>query len=165
MAKIKPIEQVPFTNSLGHTLNVGDNVLVVTTCTGFTNIKAGKYLGSRSYTGYNGTGVSVSVEVIESKMKLVHKETGKEWDYKAFAENVPYPVHPQIDWRLTSQVERNAISNKYADDQKAWLDKRTEDQKDYHLVDFPYPRRTTLQLNRIFPLNLEAKAFVGKRII
>ena len=40
MAKAKPIEKVPFTNSLGHVLNVNDNVLVVTTCTGFTHILA-----------------------------------------------------------------------------------------------------------------------------
>lgn len=40
-------EAVPFTNDFGQVINPGDDVVVVTTCTGNTNTTRGKYLGLR----------------------------------------------------------------------------------------------------------------------
>jgi hypothetical protein len=48
-------EIVPFTNDFGQVINPGDEVVVVTTCTGSTNTAKGKYVGMR--------GKSVQAEV------------------------------------------------------------------------------------------------------
>lgn len=40
-------EVIPFTNSFGQVINPGDDVAVVTTCTGNTCIAKGKYVGMR----------------------------------------------------------------------------------------------------------------------
>lgn len=48
-------EVVPFTNDFGQVINPGDEVVVVTTCTGNTNTQKGKYVGMR--------GKSVQAEV------------------------------------------------------------------------------------------------------
>lgn len=40
-------EAVPFTNDFGQVINPGDDVVVVTTCTGNTNTQKGKYVGMR----------------------------------------------------------------------------------------------------------------------
>ncbi len=48
-------EAIPFTNDFGQVINPGDDVVVVTTCTGSTNTQKGKYVGMR--------GKSVQAEV------------------------------------------------------------------------------------------------------
>ncbi|CAB4143277.1 hypothetical protein UFOVP447_108 [uncultured Caudovirales phage] len=48
-------EAVPFTNDFGQVINPGDEVVVVTTCTGSTNTQKGKYVGM--------SGKSVQAEV------------------------------------------------------------------------------------------------------
>ena len=58
---------VPFTNSFGQVINPGDEVVVVTHCTGSTNITKGKYLGMR--------GESVQAEVPDRKWTWFVKGT------------------------------------------------------------------------------------------
>lgn len=41
-------EAVPFTNDFGQVINPGDEVVVVTTCTGNTNTSKGIYVGMRN---------------------------------------------------------------------------------------------------------------------
>ena len=64
---------VPFTNDFGQVINPGDDVVVVTTCTGSTNTSKGTYVGMR--------GKSVQAEVEYTKYEWYNKETDEAGSY------------------------------------------------------------------------------------
>ena len=66
-------EVSPFTNDFGQVINPGDEVVVVTTCTGNTNTQKGKYVGMR--------GKSVQAEVEYMKYEWYNKETNEIGSY------------------------------------------------------------------------------------
>ena len=96
MGKRLPIDEVPFVNDLNQTIQPGDRVLVVTTCTGTVHVATGTYLGGRfskkvqrnfnwktdSYEeGKEVIVGSVSVAIDATHRVLRHKETNEKWDY------------------------------------------------------------------------------------
>ena len=66
-------EAIPFTNDFGQTINPGDEVIVITTCTKSTNTRKGKYVGM--------SGKSVQAEVEYTKFEWYNKETGEAGSY------------------------------------------------------------------------------------
>ena len=66
-------EVIPFTNDFGQVINPGDEVVVVTTCTGNTNTQKGRYVGMR--------GKSVQAEVEYTKFEWFNKDTGEAGSY------------------------------------------------------------------------------------
>ena len=64
---------VPFTNDIGQVINPGDDVLVVTHCTGSTYTARGKYVGM--------TGKSAQAEVEYTKYEWYNKDTDEAGSY------------------------------------------------------------------------------------
>ena len=71
-------EAIPFTNDFGQVINPGDEVVVVTTCTGNTNTQKGKYVGMR--------GKYVQAEVPSNAWAYFYKDTGERAPYNFGAE-------------------------------------------------------------------------------
>lgn len=73
-------EAVPFTNSIGQVINPGDDVAVITHCTGSTITYKGKYLGMR--------GNKVQAVVEDDSYTWVNSVTGEVGSYY----NIPAEV-------------------------------------------------------------------------
>ena len=157
MSKVKKIEEVPFKNQLDQVINPGDSIVIVTTCCKTTNIKLGRYLGSRTV-GNRWSGepnVKVSVEVDESHDRFVHKEDHDLWSNHVDGVKRPQytPAHyPGWGKTLTQlQIQENQIAHeKYKIELQAYNVLLEKKKQDYHWVRNPYKRRSTLQRNRIF---------------
>lgn len=152
-----PIEAEPFTSNSGHTFNPGDPAIAVTHGWGSANLRFGKYIGVRYYKKYwyrndNPKGVPcVVMEVVKSKKKLLHKETGAVYDRKA--ENaIPYPSFP-AHYRYGSP-EYNACHEQYDREISEYRAKVKELRKDYEYRDIEFIGRTMLQLNKIYPADI-----------
>lgn len=180
MSKPLPAAAVPYTNSLGHVINPGDDVLIVTTAYKSTNVYMGRYLGYRGE--IEDDCGSVVVAVTETRDRLVHKTTRETYDYyKIPGQTYPeYPVREnymdkpvavQRDWQpwrhttLTPQQlamyeadmeAYRAKSLEYQIEAKKWRDEHESEE-------YTYERRVTLQRNRIYPVNMPLKDFI-KRI-
>lgn len=107
-------EAVPFTNDFGQVINPGDEVVVVTTCTGSTNTQRGKYVGM--------SGKHVQAEVPSSSWAYYIKGTNERapsnfterlWkaglkyntpEFKALRDEVyaPYEYRQISDTRITT---------------------------------------------------------------
>ena len=116
-------EAIPFTNDFGQVINTGDDVVVVTTCTGNTNTRKGKYVGMR--------GKSVQAEVPSSSYAYFVKGTD---------ERAPHNFHERL---------RNA-GLKYPTPE--WTALRDEIYGPYEYRRTEGTRITTLQYNRVYKL-------------
>jgi len=85
-------DEVPFTNASGQVINPGDDVLVVTVCTGSVYTYTGKYLGMR--------GKSVQALVEDDSYTWVDSRTGQAGSYY----NIP------SEFRKYQKSKRNRIS-------------------------------------------------------
>lgn len=121
----------------GKTINPGDKVLCVVNGSGGADIHVGIYRGLYLQTGY------AAVDVQTYRKRLLHKETGAPYDFKAERDAIPYPSYYDE-------------SGKYVGyDDKAWKErskKVADRQADYHLVTSEYEWRTILQNNRMYLL-------------
>jgi hypothetical protein len=171
MALRKPVE-LPYENDLGHIINVGDKVLIVTT--GYSHsvsVRMGTYLGKIRDDKDSDYESGCVVMVDEERRVLRHKETNEELDWEKHIEPAtgPRPEYPtlhHVQWlsrvRLTDEqnkenAERQA-AHKVATD--LYNAKQVEVMKNFHHVYEPYTRRTTLQRNRIYPVNMGLKEFI-----
>lgn len=171
--KLKPFDLTDFVNEIGQTVKVGDDVVIVTHCTGSVGIGKGRYAGRRG----DDDNVRVLCEVDESHRKLVHKDTGAEYDYSTNGGHpeITRPVYPSRNifsssprdyWsRLTpeQEVAYQAAYKKYQEDYKVYQELVEETKKDYEFRDFPYVRITNLYLNRIFPIATALTNLIGQR--
>jgi hypothetical protein len=174
--RLKPYDAKPFTNDLKHTINPGDQVLVVTKCTGSVCVQVGRYVGRRDGVGYRSNATNVLVEFDEQHERWQHKETGAlvwEWSVSDPTVKFPswptYPRHP--GWsasqeQLKQHQDASAIiQKKYEDDQKAArAANKAYLEANYTKVVEKYVRRSTLQLNRIYPVNMSLSELDGKRL-
>lgn len=128
-SKLSSYFEIPFTNSLNQTINPGDDVVAVTTGYGHNvSIFKAKYLGMR--------GDRCVLDAQASTRKFVNAD-GQEYSWtQEFRELPPVSYHPYDTYRQRNE-EREALAK--------------ERRKGYEYKDFPYIRRTTLNLNRIFP--------------
>jgi hypothetical protein len=157
----KPLEVVPFTNSIGEVINPGDEVIIVTCSTGRVGSYVGKYLGLRTHKRYNNSQyVNVSVEKMTKSQRLVHNETGEEYDYKAERAVMKPPEYPVENTAYRWGPERSEEWNrKYAEYQKAVNEYSAairERRKDYSYKPFFVPRRGSLRKNVIFKRYINA---------
>ena len=137
------INEVEFTNSIGQTIKPGDDVVIVTTRTGNTYTYRGTYLGR-----HKNSGVSCIKQVRTSY--YVYKDTDKRVPYSFWNDlyneerewrdqNKP-AVLPTGHrwWNYSVEPGYEALHEKYM----SRVELKTGDR----------PRRTTLQLNRIFKI-------------
>jgi len=159
MAKLVPINEVEFKTQQGHVLKPGDPAIAVTTCTNSGHLRIGKYLGVRTG-GYGWRNSDcVVMEVQRTRSKLVHKDTGVEYDFKA--ENKLFPYSMLGEYPYPSYWFDKAATAAYEERMKAYQEasqKRNagikELRKDYVYKDFPYLGRTTLYRNNIYPADI-----------
>lgn len=90
---------VPFTNDFGQVINPGDEVVVVTTCTGSTNTAKGVYVGMH--------GKSVQAEVEYTKFEWYNKETDKAGSYY----HIPSELrsHRRVPSKRITTLQQNRI--------------------------------------------------------
>lgn len=173
---VKNYNVVSFINEFGDVIQPGEDVLIVTMCTKTTHVSKGRYLGSRG----ESNNINVVVEVDKSR-RIRRSLDGEEynWHYdwskiELGVERVEYKDHPPYHRNpysygtkefKTFNEEQSQISNafnirrqKYSDAQIAWLNIH------YPWVNEPYTRRTTLWMNRVYPINKGLDAFVGKKL-
>lgn len=157
--RIKPCEAVSFTNDLGHVIQPGDQVLIITSHYKKTRIGVGRYVGLRER--------AAVVEFDEVHEKTVHNENGSIWRWEAPGLESPKSPPYVNTWNATPAVraevqraaeEHRETYNQYHNALEAY--KVTN----YHVVKTPYVRRSTLQLNRIFPFSMKASELVGKSV-
>lgn len=170
--KLKPFDLTDFVNEIGQTVKVGDEVVIVTHCTGIVGIGKGRYAGRRG----EGDNVRVLCEVDEVHRKLVHKVTGEEYDYSTNGGHpeIKYPRYDNTNlrypgWSATAE-EREAYNKAYAErhakwdaEYKVYSAQIEETKKDYEFRDFPYVRITNLYLNRIFPIATALTNLIGQK--
>ena len=111
-------KELPFTNKFGDTINPGDAVYAITTCTHRTYITKGEYLGYVETSGYDYKTRSATlipkVQVRFPAVKYAHfdKKTGKlfnwnDYTYEYYKENVErqeIPTH-----RVSTLVYNNIL--------------------------------------------------------
>jgi len=135
----KPILVVEdFMNNIKQTIKPGDDVVVITTCTGRTNIARGIYVGTK-----NG---HVSCKKLQSRPQYRLKETGEVHEdfYSRQSEAVPYP---------RKGIEYVDYYNGYAEAQNNYYVRLAEFQALYDVEQVPYYRSTTLQYDRIYKID------------
>jgi len=137
--RIKPYEEVPFTNSYGMTLHPGDPAVAVTKCAGSANLHFGRYLGRR--------GNRVVMQIKKFRRVFEHRETKIPYDYEAASRANPYPPYPVGGSRNPEYANYRQKVEEYGR-----IDK--EMRKDYHYVSYPYIGYTELRSNKIFPGDL-----------
>ncbi len=110
----------PFTNTIGQTLNPGDDVVVVTNCTSRINVTTGKFAGVRRHMKTNeivGTSISdikrVHFERVYSEHGKIEEVKIKDYDYKLGKYNSEktgrrYDVVPVTEYRKTT-LQRNRV--------------------------------------------------------
>jgi hypothetical protein len=110
----------PFTNSIGQTLNPGDDVVVVTNCTSRVNVTTGKFAGVRRDMKTNeivGTSISdikrVHFERVYSEHGKIEEVKIKDYDYNLRKYNSEktgrrYDVVPVTKYRKTT-LHRNRV--------------------------------------------------------
>jgi hypothetical protein len=116
-------EVIPFTNDFGQVINPGDDVVVVTTCTGSTNTQKGKYVGMH--------GKSVQAEVPSSSYAYFVKGSD---------ERAPHNFHNEL---YKSGFNWNTPE---------WKALREKVYAPYEYRKIHGTRITTLQYNRIYKL-------------
>ncbi len=175
MAKLKPILKNPFTNDHGDVINPGDPILSVTKCTGSAYAAKGIYLGYRivrEATKDRPQEISVCVEQQLYRRVFVHKVTGKEWDYNTMQKlGHKYPTRQWYSktgiWDYITRTHgpgdpdadaKNAAEQtRYVDECAKYEAIEKQLKSDYHWVKIPYTRKTSLQLNKIYPLTLKVQ--------
>lgn len=156
MSKVFKTE--PFKNSIGQTINVGEEVLYVTTGYGH-NVTTGIGVYAGFYDYGNSQYYSKRVVVMKycPQTRYRHNETGIEVDYwwqDARVKAMTYPSYTEYYTQhkygtpeYKDGVERyKAACAKYQEDRQAIYD------NDYTAFKIPRWGRTTLQLNRIFKI-------------
>lgn len=137
------LNEVAFTNDIGQTIKPGDEVVIVTTCTGTTGTNRGTYVGRHKNGGVSCVKqVKTSYYVYkDSDMRVPYSDWTKlyqeqaEWREKNKPASLPSGQHW---WNYYNEPEYKAIHNNFME--------KMELKSEY------VPRRTTLQLNRIFKL-------------
>jgi len=162
MALRKPVE-LPYESDLGHTINVGDKVLIVTT--GYSHsvkVRMGTYLGKTKDDTNDDYEASVIVMVDEERKVLRHKETNEELDWEKHIEPAtgPRPEYPKLHFVQWQNAENEQRQAQYKTDMESYDAKRQTVMEQFHHVYEPYTRRTTLQRNRIYPVNMGLKEFI-----
>ena len=176
--RYKLIEEA-FTNKLGEVINVGDIVIIVTTCAHSVNVNKGAFLGFYETRGWNGKKeVRCVVGVDDEHEFRVHKTTGRKFrnlwsipdSLEPTAEQLgvedpgPSPQPSYSVWALppaeraayeVKRREHEEKSRKFYTARHAWLEKEFPPQKE------KFVRRTVLQKNKIFK---SADSLVGKRL-
>lgn len=150
--RIRPFEEVPFTNEIGQVVQPGDKIAVVTGSRN-AHISVGRYVGHRK--DHN----RVIVETDHHKEVSIHKETGEEFDSNKHVpmEYPSYPRYGQGNWD-TAYAE---YQKKYGE----WyeLNKKVRNEH-FKKVKIPYTVRRTLQLNRIFKIDTNLSALDGQTL-
>ena len=151
MIRRKPVIEQPFLNEWGHTINVGDEVIVITKSTGHVGINFGKYLGYRELKQYGADYKTTSVAINDFHTKSVHNVTGEEYVGWTSGGKYPegYPKCPSFDYGLKwKSPEYQAAQVVYNQEMQVWVDFH---KNNFHDIKIPYVRYTTLQLNMILP--------------
>lgn len=158
MAKVFKSES--FTNQLGQTVNVGDQIAYVTT--GWSNA----YVNHGVYAGYwenaIGNNYTPSKRVVVMKYsprtKYRHNETGIEVDYwwnDKRVKEIPYPqykdYYDHADYNNNREKYLAGIE-RYKLAVEEYNTARERIQDDYTMFKIPNWGRTTLQLNRIIKI-------------
>jgi len=149
------IHSVTFTSEAGHTFEPGDPAIAVTQCYRSAELRHGTYVGVRYYPRYSDEGKRpcVVMEIWKSKRKLVHKETGEEYNYKA-ERALEYPSYVGCYNYHTQNAEYERAVREYNEKRQAYYNAVKEMRKDYEYRKFRYVGRTMLQLNKIFPADI-----------
>jgi hypothetical protein len=167
MALRKPLE-IEYTNNLKQTIKPGDEILVITTGRGHgVSVAPGIYLGMTK----EGDRGQCIVMMKLSRNTFRHKETNEEFRYEKHGTKLPRPKYPTfhyVAWNsgtsLTpQQIQENKDRNDKFDEEMAVYEadyKKCVDS--FHYVSEPYERRSTLQRNRIYPINMPLKAFIDQ---
>lgn len=167
MKKITPFDAISFKNEVGDVIKPGDPIVIITKGMGNTGIKVGRYLGSRKCKGrYSRDVLNTVVAWDLVQERHVHKKSGHVYAYgrpEGFDEKEPvYPPSNTLGQWNTSYEERarlrdvyNANYTKYRELYNEWTAKRDIFlERNYKRQKVTIERRSTLQLNRIFPRNM-----------
>ncbi len=174
MSKANPVEAVPFTNDMGHVIQPGDGVLVITGSSHTIGVSKGVYLGSRE-SRHNKNHRTVQVEIAKKVTEMRHKTTGMKMEW-----SVPglWPPRKPSDYEFRSrsrspsiysywepltpaeQAAFDAALAKYQVDRAAYDAKWNAYQAEHHLVTLTKYHKKNLQCNRIYPLNISMDEFI-----
>jgi hypothetical protein len=150
---MKKLIREPFTNSIGQTINVGEEVLAVTT--GYAhnvNTRVAVYAGFVT----TGTSKSVTVMMYEPTTKWRHVETGIEVpNYYSDKRIKDYAYPKWADYAALAPAgtpEYKEAMDKYRAAGVARQDFISKIKDEYESFKVPHWRRSTLQLNRIFKI-------------
>lgn len=152
MARVA-FDAVPFTTKNGHVLNPGDPCIAVTVSRHIANLIHGRYLGTRKNRYCNDVNVVIDRDKFVSR--LVHNVTGEEYDHDLESKELPYSRmdythrYPSPKY-IAAQEEYNRLWKVVIEDRKVR-------QADYSMKKFPVVRRTTLQLNKVYPADIALK--------
>lgn len=144
-----PVEAKEFKNRSGHTIKPGERCIVMTTCTGHSQLYPATYIGMR--------GKNVVVEITDSRQQFVN-DKDELYDFNKEYKLFPY-AYFQSAYRYGTP--------EYKAGQEVW--KETVDKpraegiaklrEGYAYKNFPFTRRSTLQNNNVFPADLALKDF------
>ena len=171
----KPVlEAVPFTNDMCHTIQPGDPVLVITCSTGTVAVRKGTYLGTRRP---GSRSESVQVEAQQPVTEWRHKVTNElmgwrvpgmrmpsrpyEWEAKyGIIRRNPFSYTPD---RIQTPEQKDLYEKdfaefkaKEAEYQAAWNAYKAQ----HHEVERIRTYKTSLQRNRIYPLNISIDTLI-----
>ena len=170
--RLKKYEAIPFVNELDHTINVGDNVLIVTSAWKRVSVNIGRYLGVRNP---NTNDARVIVECDRTREYDVHNETGEPWSYYVTIPGLVAPQAPRYpditySWGKTPEQKQQEeqLLSEYKQ-KRAEYDKLNDEfnlkraiyrKENYHKIVENYVVRRTLMLNRIYPLTMKVSELV-----
>lgn len=177
-SRIKPYLIESFTNRKGNVINPGDAIIIVSSHYQSVSVETGRYLGKRlAGTYYGKPSYNVVVEVDLVRTKTVRKDDESvEWTYYydkipglVLPPELPRPEYPRISGSWNRTPADQAKLDEYQK-QMVIVEKRQQEryalaaahkEQFYKEIQIPYVRISTLQLNRIFPINLGLNALKG----
>jgi hypothetical protein len=145
-----PIEAVDFTNKTGHIIKPGDPVIIMTTCTGNSELFPATYLGLRN-------GENVVVDICDHKTKFVN-DKDEEYDWSGEYKELPYR-YLSTNYRYGTPEYEAAAKTFHDEVTLPREEARKKRQEGYTYKKFPHIRRSTLQNNNVYPANLALKDF------
>jgi hypothetical protein len=181
-SRIKPYLVESFINKRDQVINPGDAIIIVSSHYKQVSVETGRYLGKRLSGTYDGKpqfNVVVEVDLVRNKTVRKDDET-KEWNWNydkipglILPPELSQPEYPRINkfggWNQSRSPEGQAEMDNYNKQMKLVRERRDErsklamefKEKYYKNIQIPYTKISTLQLNRIFPINLGLDALRG----
>lgn len=138
---MKPIDEIPYTTRDG-VIQPGDKVLVLTCSHGNPQLSRAIYVGMRKS--------NVVVKTFSKAQKLVHKDTGEDYNYKKEPRYPEYPNYRLYPYGSDVRVEAEYEYRKACNERGSIIDAL---QADYVSREYVKEHIRQLQRNRIFPAN------------